>query len=150
MIELHDTAPAAAEPPRLPRSLRCLERVHELAAPLLDELAADLPRLKPWKRFSGGAFVLGLHTRNAPGERLPFSRIHFELRADAALDACELTCRRTVRGRDRASVHLAVQLDEAGEARLQAWLEARMLEFAAGYRGADEAESARLAAEAGA
>lgn len=135
MIELHDTpaAPSQAAPPALPRSLQMQERVVGLLAPRLAELSRNIPRLQPWRRWAGGAWVLGLHTRHEGGERLPWSRIDFALRIDAAAGAVEVRCRSTLRGRDRLPHVLQVQLDAAGEAELLRWVEAALLDFAAAW-----------------
>jgi hypothetical protein len=147
MIELHDTpaAPSQAAPPALPRSLQMQERVVGLLAPRLAELSRNIPRLQPWRRFAGGAWVLGLHTRNEPGERLPFSRLDFALRLDGAAGTVEVRCRSTLRGRDRLPHELKVRLDEAGEAELLRWAEAALLDFASAWWAALPG-SARVAA----
>ncbi len=147
MIELHDTpaAPSQAAPLALPRSLQLQERVVELLAPRLAELSRNIPRLQPWRRYAGGAWVLGLHTRNEGTERLPFSRLDFVLRLDGAAGTVEVRCRSTLRGRDRLPHMLQVRLDEAGEAELLRWVEAALVDFAAAW-WAGMPGSARVAA----
>lgn len=135
MIELHDTpaAPPEAAPLLLPRSLQLQQRVVGLLAPRLADLSRTIPRLLPWRRYGGGAWVLGLHTRNEAGERLPYSRIDFALRFDGAAGTVEVRCRSTLRGRDRLSRELLVHVDETGEAELLRWVEAALLDFATAW-----------------
>jgi hypothetical protein len=151
MIELHDTpaAPSQAAPLALPRSLQLQERVVGLLAPRLQELSRTLPRLHLWRRYAGGAWALGLHTRQEGAERLPYSRIDFVLRLDGAAGTVEVRCRSTLRGRDRLPHVLQVRLDEAGEAELLRRLEAALLDFAAAWWAAMPG-SARVVAGTGA
>ncbi len=153
MIQLHepsgirrDLSPAGA---RLLTALALQEHVQEVLQPLLAELTRSIPRLRPWRRFSSGAWVLGVRTAaetfGDPVGR--FARLDFELRTDAVAGAVELTSRSTVRSRDRAPRVLRVTLDDEGATELRRWTEREALDFAAAYWGRPEGE--HVAAESG-
>ena len=110
-----DDAPAA---PALPAFLELQERVEALVEPLLAELQASIPSLRPWRRLAFGAWVLGLHAQSSPrrGLRDTWSRVDLEIRIDATTRVVELTCRATARGTDLPARVFAVVLDEAGAA----------------------------------
>ena len=136
------------EPPGFARLLAAIElqeRAQALVAPLLAELVRSTPRLRPWKRFASGAWVLGVRTEaedRALGGR--FARFDFEIRVDAPQNRVELTSRATVRSRDRAADSLSVVLDAAGEVALHQWAERAALQFAADF-WAGRKDGARLA-----
>jgi len=125
------------EPPGFARLLAAIElqeRAQALVAPLLTELVRSIPRLRPWKRFSSGAWVLGVRTEaedRALGGR--FARFDFEFRVDAEQHRVQLTSRATVRSRDRAPDALSVVLDAEGETALHQWAERAALQFAADF-----------------
>jgi hypothetical protein len=125
----------AAPPPLLLAALELQERVEALVAPLLTDLQASIPALRPWRRLASGAWVLGLHVPPAPrqGLRDTWSRVDLEIRIDSALRSVELTCRATARGHDLPARVLATGLDAPGEARLRLFTEAALLAFATAY-----------------
>ena len=154
MIQVHDAAGVLREPPlgaRLLAAFELQERVELAVAPLLAELVRSIPRLRTWRRFSSGAWVLGVRT---PAEEHPldgrFARLDFEIRIDALQHAVTLTCRTTVRSRDGEAHTLRVVLDAAGEVELRHWAEHEALEFAAAYWGRGEGDTSRISAEQGA
>lgn len=131
----HD-APA----PHLLAALELQECVEALVGPLLTDLQASIPALRPWRRLSSGAWVLGMHAPPTPrhGLRDTWSRVDFEIRTggsrtDAGARTAELTCRATARGHDLPARILAVELDEPGKARLRVFAEAALLAFATAY-----------------
>jgi hypothetical protein len=127
-----DDAPPA---PPLLTALELQERAEALVGPLLADLQASIPALRPWRRLASGAWVLGAHVPPAPrrGLRDTWSRVDLEIRIDAATRVVELTCRATARGHDLPARILAVELDEAGAERLRAFTEAALLDFAWAY-----------------
>ena len=127
----HHDAPA---PPLL--ALELQEGVEALVGPLLADLQASIPALRPWRRLSSGAWVLGMHAPPAAprrGLRDTWSRVDFEIRTDASQHSVELTCRSTARGHDLPARILAVELDEPGKARLRVFAESALLAFATAY-----------------
>jgi len=138
MIEVHDTPGTRRdEPPGFARLLAAFElqeRAQAIVAPLLAELVRSIPRLRAWKRFSSGAWVVGVRTEaedRALGGR--FARFDFEFRVDAEQHRVQLTSRATVRSRDRAPDTLSVVLDADGEVALHQWAERAALQFAADF-----------------
>ncbi|HEX5010604.1 MAG TPA: hypothetical protein VFY71_09395 [Planctomycetota bacterium] len=125
------------EPPgfaRLQAAFELQERAQAIVAPLLAELLRSIPRLRAWKGFSSGAWVVGVRTEAE--DRLlggRFARFDFEIRVDAAQGRVELTSRATVRSRDRAADSLSVVLDAAGEMPLHQWAERAALQFAGDF-----------------
>jgi hypothetical protein len=125
-------------PVRVLRYFALSEEVAALLAPRLDELLRSIPRLRPWRGFNEGAWVIGARTRPDARRttRADYSRVEFEIRVENVDDddsTVQLSCRRTQRGRDERTEHLAVALDGAGRERLVAGLEDMLLAFAAGY-----------------
>jgi hypothetical protein len=125
------------EPPGFARLLAAFElqeRAQAIVAPLLAELVRSIPRLRSWKRFSSGAWVVGVRTEaedRTLGGR--FARFDFEIRVDALQRRVELTSRATVRSRDRSADTLSVVLDADGEVALHQWAERAALQFAADF-----------------
>jgi len=141
MIDVHESpglgpgmSPAGT---RLLAAIALQERVAAALEPLLAELVRSIPRLRAWRRFSSGAWVMGVRTAaETAGDPVGrFARLDFELRTDAVAGSVELTSRSTVRSRDRAAQVLAVRLDDLGEAELRRWSEREALDFAAAYWG---------------
>ena len=126
--------------PHLLAALELQERVEALVGPLLTDLQASIPALRPWRRLSSGAWVLGMHAPPAPrqGLRDTWSRVDFEIRTvsghrSAGAPTVELTCRATARGHDLPARILAVELDAPGEARLRVFAESALIAFASAY-----------------
>ena len=111
------------------------ERVEGLLSERLDGLVEAIPRLKPWRGFSGGAWVIGARTvaDEARTTRAHFSRIDFEIRIDAEKGRAEVTCRSTIRSRDRRSEQVSLPLDASGLELLAAWFETMLLSFGQQY-----------------
>jgi len=141
------------EPPGFARLLAAFElqeRAQAIVAPLLAELVRSIPRLRAWKRFSSGAWVVGVRTEaedRTLGGR--FARFDFEIRVDAAQRRVELTSRATVRSRDRATEKLSVVLDADGEVALHQWAERAALQFAADFWTGRKHGARQLSAEHG-
>jgi len=146
MNEIRDQAPprSGAAQPSASRALAAVELsddVDRLITSYLDELRACIPRLRPWRGFSSGRWVIGAHSVPDHASPLPsdYSRVDFELSVSAEQNTVEVTCRSTVRGRDRSSHSLQVALDADGRRQLATWIESALLEFANGFypRGTD-------------
>ena len=138
MIQVHDTPGTRRdEPPGFARLLAAFEmqeRAEALVAPLLAELLRSIPQLRSWKRFTAGAWALGVRTAaedRALGGR--FARMDFEIRVDARQRAVTITRRSTVRSRDLTPDTLTVVMDAEGEAVLRTWAERAALDFASAY-----------------
>jgi len=141
------------EPPgftRLVAAFELQERAQAIVAPLLAELVRSIPRLRPWKGFSAGAWVVGVRTEaedRALGGR--FARFDFEIRVEAAQGRVALTSRATVRSRDRAAETLSLVLDADGEVALHQWAERAALQFAADFWTGRKDHARLLPAEPG-
>jgi len=111
------------------------ERIEALLTERLAGLVEAIPRLRPWRGFSGGAWVIGARTvaDEARVTRADYSRIDFELRTDAESGRAEVTCRSTIRSRDRRSEQVSLPLDESGLELLSAWFETMLLSFGQQY-----------------
>jgi hypothetical protein len=116
------------------------EEVAGLVTPRLDELLRSIPRLRAWRGFNEGAWVIGARTAADARRttRADYSRVEFEIRVDGDARTARVACRRTHRGRDQPTEHVEVTLDGRDRERLAAWLEGMLLGFAACYfeRGA--------------
>jgi hypothetical protein len=120
-------APRVAE--QTLRGVGMAEQVEGLLRPPLDELVRLIPRLRPWRGFLDGAWVVGART-DADDLRRIYARVDFELRPDPESERVEAVCRSTILSRDLPVTRLAVTLDQAGRSRLAAWFENTLLEFA--------------------
>lgn len=124
---------ASAE--RVLRTFGHSERVEALLVERLEGLVEAIPRLKTWRGFSGGAWVIGARTvaDEARTTRADYSRIDFEIRIDAEASRVEVICRSTLRSRDRRSEQVSLPLDESGLELLAAWFETMLLSFGQQY-----------------
>jgi hypothetical protein len=154
MIQVHETPGTRREEPagfaRLLAAFDLQERAQGIVKPLLDELLRSIPRLRAWKRFSSGAWVMGVRTEaeeRTIGGR--FARLDFEIRVDVSQRSVALTSRSTVRSRDRAVDTLAVVLDGDGEAALRTWAEHAALQFASDFWARPDGSARPLAVERG-
>jgi len=120
---------------RVLRSFEHSERVEALLVERLDGLVEAIPRLKTWRGFFGGAWMLGARTvvEEARTTRADYSRIDFEIRIDAEASRVEVICRSTIRSRDRRSEQVSLALDESGLELLAAWFETMLLSFGQQY-----------------
>ena len=120
---------------RVLRSFEHSERVEALLVERLDGLVEAIPRLKTWRGFFGGAWMLGARTvaDEARRTRADYSRIDFEIRIDADAARAEVVCRSTIRSRDRRSEQVSLALDESGLELLAAWFETMLLSFGQQY-----------------
>ena len=120
---------------RVLRSFGHSERVEALLVERIEGLVEAIPRLKPWRGFFGGAWVIGARTvaDEARTTRADYSRIDFEIRIDAEANRVEVTCRSTLRSRDRRSEQVSLPLDESGNELLAAWFETMLLSFGQQY-----------------
>jgi hypothetical protein len=111
------------------------ERVEALLVERLDGLIEAIPRLRPWRGFSGGAWVIGARTiaDEARTTRADYSRIDFEIRIGAEAGRAEVVCRSTIRSRDRRSEQVSLPLDTSGLELLGAWFETMLLSFGQQY-----------------
>ncbi|MHC5210968.1 MAG: hypothetical protein ACYTG2_09650 [Planctomycetota bacterium] len=135
MNHLKELAGEVLSPERVLHSFALSEEVAAMISPRLDELVRSIPRLRPWRGFSEGAWVIGARTTadTRRTTRADYSRVEFEIRLDADERTARLACRRTHRGRDERTERLAVMLDEPGRKRLVEWLEGMLLGFASCY-----------------
>jgi hypothetical protein len=111
------------------------ERLEAVLMPRLEGLVEAIPRLRTWRGFSSGAWVIGARTA-ADEQRLTradYSRIDFELRIDTESGRADLTCRSTIRSRDRRTEQVSLELDAAGVERASAWFETMLLAFGQQY-----------------
>ena len=111
------------------------ERIEALLTERLAGLVEAIPRLRPWRGFSGGAWVIGARTvaDEARTTRADFSRIDFEIRTEGESGRVEVTCRSTIRSRDRRSEQVSLPFDESGLELLCAWFETMLLSFGQQY-----------------
>lgn len=138
MNQIQDKPGASADLASAERVLRSFghsERIESLLVERLEGLIEAIPRLRAWRGFSGGAWVIGARTAadEARTTRADYSRIDFQIRIDADASAAEVVCRSTLRSRDRRSEQVALPLDEGGLAHLAAWFETMLLSFAQQY-----------------
>jgi len=126
---------ALATAERVLRSFGHSERVEGVLVERLDGLVEAIPRLKTWRGFFGGAWMLGARTvaDEARRTRADYSRIDFEIRIDAEASRVEVICRSTIRSRDRRSEQVSLALDESGLELLAAWFETMLLSFGQQY-----------------
>jgi hypothetical protein len=122
-------------PARVLRGFALSESVADLVGPRLQELVRSIPRLRTWRGFNEGAWVLGARTAadNRRTTRADYSRVEFEIRVRADQELVDLTCRRTHRGRDLRAAHLSIAPDAVGHAALGRWVEGLLLSFAERY-----------------
>jgi len=127
--------------PRLASAERVLagfghsERIEALLVPRLHGLVETIPRLRAWRGFSGGAWVIGARTAadEARTTRADYSRIDFEIRIDGEAGRATVVCRSTIRSRDQQTEQVELPLDAGGLGQLASWFEAMLLAFGQQY-----------------
>ncbi len=152
MNDLKDRAPPelgarVATANRVLAAFELRDEIDRIISPRLDDLRGTIARLRPWRGFSAGRWVLGAHTLPDHGTPLPsdYSRIDFEVALESRVPSVVVDCRTTVRGRDRVCRSITTGSDAEGLRQLAAWIETSLLDFAAAWYGLARAELAPLA-----